>query len=213
MTKPLYVIGAGGHGKVVVATLLDMGLSIEGVLDDNPALWGKEVLGIKVLGSPGDIIISDLPVRAVIGVGDNQARRAMYMELSGKGLQVEWIRAVHPAAYVHPSVKIGEGTVVFAGAVVQPGTCIGRHCIVNTGARVDHDCMIGDFCHVAPGCSLAGSVKLEEGAFVGIGSAVIPGRSIGSWSVVGAGSSVIRDVEPGIVAAGCPARPIGKKDP
>ncbi|EHM09244.1 sugar O-acyltransferase, sialic acid O-acetyltransferase NeuD family [Thermanaerovibrio velox DSM 12556] len=213
MRKPLYVIGAGGHGKVVISTLIDMGLTPEGVLDDYPSSFGKDVLGIRVFGAPEHILSPRRPFQAVIAVGDNKARRDIEERLRSQGFSVEWIRAVHPTAYVHPSVEVGEGTVVFAGAVVQPGSSLGRHCIVNTGAKVDHDCVIGDFAHIAPGCSLAGGVRIGEGAFVGIGSAVIPCRTIGPWSTVGAGSTVIRDVAEQTVVAGCPARPIHKAAP
>ena len=36
MNNPLYVLGAGGHGKVVVSTLLACGFSVDGVLATMP---------------------------------------------------------------------------------------------------------------------------------------------------------------------------------
>lgn len=36
----LYVLGAGGHAKVVVSTLLAAGLSVDGLFDDDPSKAG-----------------------------------------------------------------------------------------------------------------------------------------------------------------------------
>ena len=40
------VLGAGGHAKVVVATLQAAGYGIAAVLDDDPDVWGKLLLGV-----------------------------------------------------------------------------------------------------------------------------------------------------------------------
>ncbi len=192
----MIVVGAGGHGKVIVALAKQLGIAVDAVHDDNPVLHGASVLGVPVQGSE--------PLRgrrAVLAIGNNRTRQ----RLAGS-LDAEWTTLVHPRAFVDPSVKLGPGTVVFAGAVIQPDGAIGAHAIVNTGACVDHDAAIGDFVHLAPGVHLAGTVTVEEGAFVGVGTAVIPGRNIGAWATLGAGSVVVRDIPPGVTAFGVPAR-------
>ncbi len=195
------VIGAGGHAAVVVATIQAAGETVRIVLDDAPAVWGREVLGVPVAGP-----VSEASVRpgelAVIGIGSNRARR----DLAGR-LPLRWGIAVHPTALVHPSVTLGEGTVVFAGAILQPRTRVGRHVIVNTAASVDHDGVLEDYVHIAPGCSLSGVVTVREGALMGVGSAAIPGTTIGAWATVGAAGAVVRDVPAGRTAVGVPARP------
>lgn len=198
----IVVVGAGGHAKVVLSTLDAAGTPARAVFDDDPNKQGQRLLGVPIAGP-----LAELEARGdlvgVIAVGDNRARVAI-----ARRLPLDWRTAVHPTAWVHPSVVLGAGTVVFAGAVVQPDTRIGHHAIVNTGATLDHDCELEDFVHVAPGVHLAGDVTLGEGAFLGIGSRVIPGRTVGAWSVVGAGATVIRDLSPGATAVGTPARTV-----
>lgn len=197
----VYVFGAGGHAKVVVATLLEMGATVQGLFDDDPATWGKELLGAGVLGPISDA--ANMKGEAgVIAVGDNSARLRLARQLGGW----QWITAVHPKAIVHSTAQLGPGTVVFAGAIIQPHAKLGAHCIINTAATVDHDCSLEDFVHIAPGVHLGGNVLLREGAMLGVGSVVIPGRQIGEWSIVGAGSAVISDVPGRCVASGVPAR-------
>ncbi|HLA64618.1 MAG TPA: acetyltransferase [Rhodothermales bacterium] len=198
----VYVIGGGGHAKVVVATLQAAGTPVAGVLDDDPTRHGQAVLGVPVLGPVA--LAREVAGPVVIAVGDNAARRRIADALDGA---VAWATAVHPHACVHPSVRLGEGTVVFAGVVVQPDAALGRHAIVNTSASVDHDCRLGDFVHIAPGVRLAGSVRLGEGVFLGVGSSVLPGREVGAWTTVGGGGVVVYDLPAHVVAVGVPARP------
>jgi sugar O-acyltransferase (sialic acid O-acetyltransferase NeuD family) len=205
--KPVVVLGAGGHAKVVIATLRAAGFTVAALFDDDAAKTGTALLGIEVQGTLADFARSDYR-QAVVAVGDNQARMKMVERLTDELPTVEWASAVHPHAWVHDSVKPGAGTVVFAGAVVQPDANIGEHVIINTGATVDHDCAIGDFVHLAPGTHLAGDVRAGRGAFVGIGAAITPGRRLGEWAVVGAGAVVIEDIPGGVTAVGVPAKPL-----
>jgi sugar O-acyltransferase (sialic acid O-acetyltransferase NeuD family) len=191
----IVVIGAGGHAKVLISTLAARGFSIAAVFDDDDTKWGMDAQGTRV-----SRIERERGGRGIIGIGDNAQRREM-----ARALNFEWQTVVHPSAWVHHSVKLGRGTVVFAGAVVQPDAVIGDHVIVNTGATIDHDCVIGDYAHLAPGVHLAGSVQVGEGAFLGIGSVVIPGVKIGRWSTLGGGAVATRDLADGVVAVGVPA--------
>lgn len=204
MSDGVVVIGAGGHAKVVIATLQASGYSVAAVYDDNESRWGMTLMGILIKG-PIANLAQQRPQKAVIAIGNNAVRQRLADEL-----KLQWISAIHPQACVHSSVEIGAGTVLFAGAIVQPETTIGAHVIVNTSATIDHDCIIGDYVHLAPGSHLAGSVQVGEGAFCGIASAVIPGTKIGAWSTVGAGGIVVRDVPDATTVVGVPARPFNQ---
>lgn len=199
----LVVVGAGGHGKVVLATALEVGAEVLALLDDDPAKWGASLLGVPVAGpvSLFERFVQE-DARFVLAIGENRLRRRLTVLLDG----VRWATLVHPRAYVHATASLGEGTVVFAGAVVQPSARIGRHAIVNTGVVVEHDCQVGDWVHLASGVRLAGGVEIAEGAFLGAGVVVIPGKRVGRWSTVGAGGVVVRDVPDFSLAYGVPAK-------
>jgi sugar O-acyltransferase (sialic acid O-acetyltransferase NeuD family) len=199
--RRIAIIGAGGHGKVVFSVLQAQGVSVYGFYDDTEERWGLSLLGVPVRG-PLERLGEDGIEAAVVAIGDNRVRQTV-----AERLELEWLTAVHPAAWVHPSVLVEPGSVIFAGAIIQPDCRIGRHVIVNTSATIDHDCAVGDFAHLAPGSHMAGSVRVGKGAFVGIGASAIPGRRIGAWSIVGAGALVAHDVPPEATAVGVPARP------
>lgn len=200
--QELIIIGAGGHAKVVLSTALGNAMSVRGFLDDNPALSSKRIAGYSVLGDTS-FLLAECHDWAVFGLGQNAVRKKIAEHTQAF---TQWKTLVHPSAYVHPSVELGEGTVVFAGAVIQPDVKIGKHCIVNTGATVDHDCVIEDYVHLAPGVHLAGGVHIGEGSFLGIGSLALIGINIGNWVTVGAGGVVIKDVSTGKTVMGVPAK-------
>lgn len=199
------VIGAGGHGSVVVATLVAAGVRVAAVYDDNADCWGGSVLGVPVRGPVDAAREARLP--AVLGVGDNRRRAAL-----AERLELEWATAVHPGAVVHPSVRIGTGSVIFAGVVVQPNAVLGEHAILNTSCSVDHDCIVGSFAHVSVGARLTGAVHVGRGSMLGAGCVVLPCAVIGEHCTVGAGAVVLGDIAPGTTVIGVPARPLGSRD-
>jgi sugar O-acyltransferase (sialic acid O-acetyltransferase NeuD family) len=198
------VVGAGGHGKVVADILLYGGLEVLGFLDDDEESWGQHRLGLPVLG-PTTAYVDFMPVRLAMGIGHNTARQQV-VERLGSGAHSLWCNAIHPTAYVAGSVRLGTGVMVAAGAVVNPDAALGDYCIVNTGATVDHDCLIGAYAHVAPGVHLSGGVRVGAGALIGVGACVAPLCTVGDRATIGAGAAVVRDIPPGVIAKGVPAR-------
>jgi sugar O-acyltransferase (sialic acid O-acetyltransferase NeuD family) len=208
---PLWIIGSGGHARVVIDIARTTGLyELIGCLDDDPSRRGDTVSGVPIVGSSSREIIHERGIQhALIAVGSNRARNAISVRLENA---VTWVSLVHSHAYVAPSATIGAGTIVGAGAVIQPGAVVGDHVIVNTASSVDHDCRIADLAHIAPGAHLAGSVSVGKGTLLGVGSSVIPGRSIGEWVTVGAGAVVVDNVEDEATVVGVPAHRVsGRK--
>lgn len=200
--RSVYIIGAGGHSRVVRSVLRALEIPVAGILDDATDRYEASVDGIEILG-PVDRL-ADLPPRPVlIAIGDNRTR-------SNLADRVPWEMPslIHPRAYVDPEAEIGRGTIVMAGAIVQPGAIVGQHAIINTGASVDHDCRVGDFSHLCPGSRLAGEVSIGRGVLFGTGAVTIPGAAVGDWTVVGAGAVVVRDLPPCVVAVGNPAKTV-----
>jgi sugar O-acyltransferase (sialic acid O-acetyltransferase NeuD family) len=208
--KRVIILGAGGHGRVVLDILLQAGLHhIAGFLDNNADIHGRRVDGIPVLGSINDL--ADLAVQhgcdaVVVAIGDNGARRGLARRVDAIGLDL--INAIHPSAALANTATFGRNVVVAAGVVVCAHCQIGNSVILNTGCIVDYQTMIGEGSHVCPGVRIAGRVKVEPGAFIGIGATIIPKITLGCESIIGAGSVVIGDVPALATVVGVPARSI-----
>ena len=203
MTKKMAVVGAGGHAKVVVDTASLVGWNKFVLFDDNCQDLDAE-FHLPIAGDTGALISSkDEFDGVIVAIGDNKERLAKSLWLNRLGVRISSL--IHPSSYVASDVKVGYGTVIFAGSVVQPGAELGKAVIINSGATVDHDCKLENGVHVSPGVNLAGEVKVGESSWVGIGSSVKQGISIGANSIVGAGSVVVTNVPSDTLVFGCPA--------
>ena len=123
---------------------------------------------------------------------------------------------------------IGDDTRIGAFVEIQKDVAVGARCKVSShsflceGVTVEDDCFIGHHvCFIndaypratnADGApQSAGDWKIVptrvcRGASIGSGAVILCGVTIGAGALVGAGAVVTRDVAPGEVVAGVPAR-------
>ncbi len=203
-TMDIAIIGAGGHGRVVLDIIRAAGSHHPiGFIDGNQALKGHHVDGLAVLGDISQIGHIDCQ-GVVIAIGDNGIRR-QYAEMADH-LGMTLVNAIHPSANIASSCTLGQNVVIAAGSVVCAHCQIGNSAILNTACIVDHESIIGTAAHICPGARLAGRTIVEAGAFVGIGASVIQAVRIGADAIVGAGAVVIRDVPQSATVVGVPAK-------
>ena len=201
--KQLVVLGAGGHGKVVLDTAVAGSRPIWGLIDDDADKVGSEVLGYEVRSDVASFLkMKPENIAVIVAIGANERRESLHHKISA---HLKTVTVIHPAATISCSVKISEGTMIMAGAVINADTTLGAGVIINTNASIDHDCRLGDFVQVSPGATICGSVILGERSFVGAGATILQGLTIGSDATVAAGAVVIEDVPAGSTVKGIPA--------
>lgn len=196
----LVIIGASGHGRVIADIAEKNGYTDIVFLDDNKSV--KFCSKYPVVGDCSTAM-DNKNADFVVAIGNSKIRRKIQCSLIESGLRI--VSLVHPAAVVASDAKIGEGTVLMAGAVVNPNVEIGRGCIINTCASVDHDCCIGDFVHVSIGAHVAGTVKIGDNTCVGAGATISNNIDIVPDCVIGAGAVVIKSIGEQGTYVGVPA--------
>jgi sugar O-acyltransferase (sialic acid O-acetyltransferase NeuD family) len=216
MTASLFIVGAGGFGREVLAYARDIlrassssssapPFTIAGFLDDNPeALRGRATAGATVLRSiASHVILPDH--RFIIAVGEPRTRRALALALQERGASDEaFATLVHPTAYV--AGELAPGCVLAPFSFVGPGARLAAHCALNTYASAGHDATLSPYCVLSPYAVVNGNVALEEGVFLGTQAAVVPGKRVGAWSKLGAGAVAHADLDAGTLALGNPAK-------
>lgn len=210
------LFGASGHARVIADVLERSGLfEVVGlIVSDLPA--GTACFGYRVLGSEMELpaLIEQYGIQAgSIGVGDNWARSQFLARIERICPALQFVTAVHPSAQIGRDVRIGQGTVIMAGAVVNSGSEIGSFSIINTKASLDHDGRMGAFTSLAPGATVGGNVVIGDFSAISLGVSVIQRIRIGSHTIIGAGAVVIRDVPDQVVAFGVPAVVVRKRAP
>lgn len=104
--------------------------------------------------------------------------------------------SIWPTAVVRgdmAAIRVGENSNVQDGAVLHGDP--GQPVIVESRVTIGHRAVI----HGATIC---------EGALVGIGAIVLNGVTVGAGALVAAGAVVTKDVAPGMLVAGVPAKPL-----
>ncbi|WIG99148.1 serine acetyltransferase [Myxococcus sp. SDU36] len=107
------------------------------------------------------------------------------------------------SSHIPEDAEIGEGTQLGyggIGVVIHRAARIGRHCLISQqvtiGGRsgIEGAPVIGDYVRMGAGAKILGNIH------------------IGDFAVIGANAVVVKDVAPGTVVAGVPARVI-RQDP
>lgn len=217
MRRDLIVVGGGGFGREVCGLVAEMnqaldedlagGWNLVGVVDDRLSDVNAARLvaaGVEHLGGVDDIVGHLERPYYVVGIGSPGARRQIADRLDAEGFQAATL--VHPAATVGSSCQVGKGTIVCAGARVTTNVVLGRHVHLNPNATVGHDTVIGNFVSANPQAAVSGDCTIHDEVLLGATSVVLQGIAVGASATVGAAACVVRDVPPGVVVKGVPAR-------
>jgi len=125
---------------------------------------------------------------------------------------------------VREECTLGDKVSVWTGSVIDYGVKLGDGVKVHTNCYVSQGSVLEQDAFLAPGVVLANDLypgharsaavmrgpHIGKGAQLGCNVTVNPFVRIGAGTIVGAGSVVVKDLAPGIVAVGNPARPIKK---
>lgn len=207
--RPVVVLGASGNALDILGIVDALGApwEVAGVLDDGRAK-GSEFFGLPVLGTLAEAGgLAD--VDFVNGIASERTHHRKLGIVAGTGLDAgRFVTLIHPFAAVSHRTTIGQGSCIGPGCAVSAQVEIGAHAWLGSHVVIGHECVLGAGVTVAPSATLAGGVTLGAQAYVGSGALLRPGITIGERALIGMGAVVLRDVSPGMVVVGNPARPL-----
>lgn len=200
MHKKVIIIGAGEDGYII-ANILKHGNKIVGFLDDKK--MGKNIIGLVP-----DYKKYIKEHYFFISIGDNQARKKIYLRLKKSGAQ--FVNAIHKTSYCEKDIKLGKNIFIGANCYINVNSVIGDNVFINNGCLIEHDNKIGDHSHLTPGVITGGGVSIGNESFIGLGTIINNHLSIGDNAIIGSGAVVINNIPSDVTAVGIPAKIIKK---
>jgi len=144
---------------------------------------------------------------------------------------------IRSGTVIYCGVRIGDNFRSGHNVLIRENTAIGDNVLVGTNSVIDGDCRVGNNVSIQTNVYITRYTEVEDGVFlgpcsvttndkymkygaqlrgpqikknakVGANCTILPGITIGEEVVIGAGTVVTRDVPPGEVVIGNPARRI-----
>lgn len=177
-------------------------------------------IGRDTIVLPGSLLRGETRVGADCVIGPQSDIRDTVVE---DGANVE--HSVTRGARVGPGAWVGPYSYLRPGTVLGPGAKVGGYCeikntTVGADSKVPHLSYVGD-AEIGEGVNLgAGTITanydgenknrtvIEDGVFTGVNTNLIAPIRVGRDAYLGAGSTANKDVPPGKLAVGAPARVI-----
>lgn len=126
---------------------------------------------------------------------------------------------------VLPGAEIGRDCNICSHCLIESDVVIGDRVTVKSGVQLWDGLRVGDDVFIGPNVTFTNdkhpksrnvnfkpvSTCIGAGASIGGGATLLPGVHIGAGATVGAGAVVTKDVAPGALVVGNPAREINQK--
>lgn len=218
MNQPLFAVyGCSGFGREVIPLARNlvrhMGHPDGRLVFVDDSSEAQQLNGHKVMRYEEFLATPASKHKAVLAIANSAVREKLARRLMSEGVQAWTVMAGN--VEVMDDVQLGEGAILSSFVTLTSNIHIGRHFHANIYSYVAHDCVIGDFVTFAPAVKCNGNIVIEDHAYIGAGAVIKQGRPgepliIGRGAVVGMGAVVTKNVAPGMIVVGNPARSLRK---
>ena len=211
----LIIIGAGDFGREVLWTCSEIPntdrvwQTVAGFLDDDvegsSARMASYGVDVPVIATIRDYIPKPYD-HFICAIGDPKAKLAVCELLRGRAAQ--FTNIIHPSVKVMSRTILGRGVLLCYHSWIGPDVHIGDFVTINSASSCGHAVVVEDGCTISAHCDSTGHGHLERGVFLGTHAAVLPRIRVGAFAKIAAGSVAFRNVKPGDVVVGVPAKSI-----
>lgn len=192
------LIGGGRGGGVVTLDALSLSRTQRavGILDNDPALHGKTMTGVPILGpsSMAGKLWADKAFDAAIVVvtANIEERAALFEALKKEGIR--FTNVIDPSVKIKLNVSIGVGNLIMGSSYLSSCVKIGDNNFFASHTCIEHHSTVGDHCTFGPRCTTSGAVTIGNRVKMGMGVLIEPYLSIGDQSLIPSGAVVTQNI-------------------
>ena len=146
----------------------------------------------------------------IIGNGNPKIKYEIYNKLRENNIKPSTF--IDKTSIVSSSAKYQEGLIVMPFCSISSFVEISHNVTISYNSNIGHHTEIGNNSFISSMVNIGGGAKIGSQVFIGMGAQIKEGISIGDNSIISMGSVVHKDIPPGLIAMGYPARPFLKND-
>jgi UDP-3-O-[3-hydroxymyristoyl] glucosamine N-acyltransferase len=173
------------------------------VIEDDVEIGAYSRIGHNAVIMRGTRIGEHCWIRSSAVIGDEGF--GFERDMGGRPLRFVHLGGVR----IGDHVEIGNATMVCRGTLGD--TVIRDYVKIDNLVHVAHNVHIEENAMIIACAEVSGAVRVGRDTWIGPNACVIQKVTLGAGSLVGIGAVVLRDVEPGAVVVGNPAKPLAKK--
>lgn len=159
--------------------------------------------------------------RLDLTIGPNAVVRAFSVLYAGSSIGAS-LETGHNAV-IREENQIGDSLNIWNNSTIDYGCVVGHRVRIHCNVYIAQFTILEDDVFLAPGVMIANDPHplcrlhlqgptIQRGARVGINATILPGIVVGHDALIGAGAVVTKDVPPGAIVVGSPARVVGTVD-
>ena len=179
----LLIYGAGEFGQVIKNLVQCCGYEFSGFIDDY-------FQGEKIIGTYDSVksqsYFKEHGIVIAVGYKSLENRYAIYQKVKADGYEVPTL--IHPQSIVDKSSRIGQGSIIMAGAIVDYNVKIKDLVVLWNGVVVSHDSVIGENTFLSPNATVCGFASIGKDCFIGASAVVTDHLKVPDKSFMKAGS-------------------------
>lgn len=146
--------------------------------------------------------------QVTIAVGEPEGRRFLHERVVSNGYTLATV--VSPKANISKYATLGNGVVVKDNTLVSCEAVVSDNVYIQENAIIGHDVHVNENCQISVSVFIGGRSVIEKNSYLGASSSIREDTTIGEGSIVSMGAVVLKDVRPGKIAMGNPAREIAE---
>jgi len=188
-TSRLLILGGGNVASLVLDILTRTpNQRAVGILDDNPQLQGKQILGVPVLGKLEQtqaLWNEGLFDELALAVGNLPARADLFIRF--QSMQIPFANIIDPTVIIGTESVMGTGNMIMAFCRLGPQSVIGDNNFLSAYINIEHHNQMGSHCTFGPNVYMSGGVEIGSRVRFGTGISIEPRLKIGDNVTIASG--------------------------